>query len=141
VRSQPLALVALAAALAMLGAVAAQGLADANNVYGLVAGATSLARVAVMGGPAALIVWAALNFELRKGVLSDLGDASYALYLVHSHVVALALLVLPAMPVPLFTMLVSLAAIGAGVAVHRYVEKPLLAALRPRPVFRLAPAL
>lgn len=142
VRSRPLALVALGAAAAMLAAVAARGLADANNVYGLVAGATSLARVAAMGGPAALIVWAALNLDLRKGLLSDLGDASYALYLVHSHVVAMALLVRPAMPVPLFTMLVTLLAIGAGVAVHRLVEKPMLAALRrPRPAFRLAPAL
>lgn len=141
-RSPALGVAAFGVALVLLAAVALSGIDGANNVYGLAAGETSLARVAVMGMPAALIVWAALNVEVRKGVLSDLGDASYALYLVHSHVVALALLVLPALPVPVFTVVVTLLAIAAGSAVHRYVEKPMLAALRrPRRARALAPAL
>ncbi|MES2443861.1 MAG: acyltransferase [Pseudomonadota bacterium] len=140
-RSPVLGVAALGTAVALLAMVASAGLADANNVYGLVAGETALARVAAMGVPAALVVWAALNFEMPRTVLSDLGDASYSLYLVHSHVVAAALLALPLMPEALFTALVTLLAIAAGLAMHRLVEKPMLAAVRrPRRAWRLAPA-
>lgn len=131
-RSPVLAALAAGTALVLLGAVEARGIDGANNVLGLLAGETSLARVAVMGLPAALLVWAALNVPLGKGRLSYLGDTSYALYLVHPHVVAAALLVAPGMPVPLFTPVVAIAAVVAGVAMHEQVEKPLLAALRRR---------
>lgn len=141
-RSPLLSLAAAAAGLALLATVEASGIDGANNVLGLLAGETSLARVAVMGLPAALLIWAALGVPLGKGRLSYLGDTSYALYLVHPHIVAAALLVLPAMPVPLFTAAIAVAAVLAGIAVHEHVEKPLLAALRrpPRPI-ALAPAL
>ncbi len=129
-RSALLSVLSAGTALVLLGAVATGGMGDANNVLGLVAGETSLARVAAMGIPAALLVWAALGVRLGKGWLSYLGDMSYALYLVHPHVIAAALLVAPAMPVPLFTAIVALASFAAGMAMHERVEKPLLAALR-----------
>lgn len=117
-QSRVMGVAALGTAFALLGIVATRGIADGNNLYGLLAGETSLARVLAMGVPAALIVWAALNFELRKGWLSFMGDASYSLYLVHSHVIAAMLLAAPLLPVPLFTAVTTLLAIGAGVAMH-----------------------
>ena len=77
----------------------------------------------------------------RSALLEKLGDASYAIYLVHMFViglmVALAARVLPdVLPAYLGLVAVSvLLALGAGVVVHERIELPLLRLLRgKRPV-------
>lgn len=85
-------------------------------------------RAAVWGVPAAMLVYGSLQLEESAqsriaGTLAALGDASYSIYLVHM-IVLIALYSLAPWP------LASLAAVVIGVGVHRYVETPLLAALR-----------
>ncbi len=109
-------------------------------VLGKVAPALIPDRVLIYGLPAALLVVAALAFEgegqgnpLMRG-LSHLGDASYAIYLLHPFVLrGLALTVGPALAVispALFLILgVTLASIAAMIA-WRGFEKPLTRALQ-----------
>lgn len=103
-------------------------------------GGNNWRRVITFGIPAALIVVGALQWEAREGLLTELGDASYAIYLFH---VPLVLTVTAALGH--FTDLPVDVIIGAGVItaavvgwrIHVLFEKPLLAFLR-RP--RIAPA-
>ena len=44
-------------------------------------------RLLVLGLPAAMIVWGTLQIDARQSVFTHLGDASYALYLIHLPVV------------------------------------------------------
>ncbi len=88
------------------------------------------------GGPATLLVAALLAVErsarLRwPGWLLRLGDASYAIYLAHGFVLAaLAALHLPAA----WVLLVAALGVssGTGLAVHRWVERPIAAWLSGR---------
>ena len=88
------------------------------------------------GGPAALLVAALLAVErsgrLRlPGWLLRLGDASYAIYLVHGFVLA----ALGALHPPAAWVLMAAAlgvSSGAGLAVHRCVERPIAAWLAGR---------
>ncbi|WP_419827830.1 acyltransferase family protein [Sphingomonas sp.] len=68
-----------------------------------------------------------------------LGDASYALYLVHSAVISVLCILLSrhrgavaALPPALLFVLIAGAAIASGIAAHRLAEKPLLRLLRGR---------
>jgi exopolysaccharide production protein ExoZ len=113
----------------------------------LLAGAAALALVGLpagtpwwraldWGGPAALLVAALLAVERAvpvrwPGWLLRLGDASYAIYLAHGFVLAgLAALHLPAAWVLLAAALALSS--GVGLAVHRWVERPLAAWLADR---------
>jgi exopolysaccharide production protein ExoZ len=90
-------------------------------------------RVLVLGLPSALVVWGTMQIEVRQGVLTYLGDASYALYLTHLPVV-----VAVAWLANRFTSLppdgVAIAAAAASIAlawrVHELFEKPMLNWLR-----------
>lgn len=77
---------------------------------------------------ALLVEKAARNRPLRG--LRFLGDASYALYLVHVPVIAVAARILPGTGWTEM-VLVFLLAIAGGCLVHAYVEKPIAKALRP----------
>ncbi|MEP2029444.1 MAG: acyltransferase [Paracoccaceae bacterium] len=100
----------------------------------------SLPRFISSGIPAAIIVSAPVLFSRqgggpRLGLL--LGDASYALYLSHRFVLRLAtLLLLPYLPSTetaawVFVSLVSLAALVVSLGVYRWIEEPMLRAMRP----------
>lgn len=99
-----------------------------------------LPRFISSGLPAAIIVSAPVLFSRqssapRVGLL--LGDASYALYLSHRFVLRSAtLLLLPYLPSTepaawAFVGLVSIAALGVSVGVYRWVEVPMLRAMKP----------
>lgn len=82
-------------------------------------------RVIVWGLPAALMVWGAVQYDGRLWrPLTYLGDASYSIYLVH----LFPLLFLTTLPWPVQVV----AVIALGLAVHRYVEMPLLSFSRRR---------
>ena len=131
--------------LAVLGGL---GLALAARVLAGLGEADGFLRPLLVGGPAVLLVAAALGptrdapqvARLPSPVrgLVRLGDASYALYLVHPFALRLvreALLRLgltPALP-PWGSMALMLAvSAAAALVVHRLVERPLTRALRRR---------
>jgi exopolysaccharide production protein ExoZ len=99
-------------------------------------------RVLALGVPAAMIVWGALQIEARESVQTRLGDASYALYLIHLPVVAAVVTLLGRIP-GLRPEPIVLAAAGASVLlawrIHESLEKPMLDWLRGRRL-RLRPA-
>lgn len=89
-------------------------------------------RFLAWGGPAALIVAGAVVMEAGgvKLIGARLGNASYAVYLVHTTAIAgVAMLGLSG---DLFVIAAALAAAGLGLALHRWVERP-LSRLLPRP--------
>ena len=90
-------------------------------------------RVADLGIPAVLVVWGTLQIKAREGVLTYLGDASYALYLVHVPVVlGVSVLLLRWLKLPAdVAIAVSVAAsILFAWRIHEVIEKPTLAWLR-----------
>ncbi|HKP77701.1 MAG TPA: acyltransferase [Phenylobacterium sp.] len=101
-------------------------------------------RLATLGVPAALIVAGALQLRARPGVMAYLGDASYALYLVHP-LVLLAIpvaLKLTGARVPPDVLIVTGMALSVVAAwrIHEAVEKPILAHLSRRAIApRLTP--
>lgn len=100
------------------------------------AGAHAWRRVAMMGVPAALTILALLQWQAKPGVLTYLGDTSYALYLVHAPVVAFVVVVLHRVAPWAGSELVMLAAMGVAVLaawrVYEAVDKPLMAWLSRR---------
>lgn len=138
-RSALAAWLAGAAAVAALGALAVSGYQGVATAPAF-AGSGDWRRVLVYGGPAALLVYSAVQLDLRGRVwraLAYLGDASYAAYLVHVLVLVLvpAALMGPALA-PAAAALFGLSWLAA-VGLHEGVEKPMQAALKrallPRP--------
>jgi exopolysaccharide production protein ExoZ len=72
----------------------------------------------------------------RRAVLAlaALGDASYSLYLVHPFVVRTAREVwrtwMPDAPIAFYALVASLAAVGAALLLHRWVDRPVTSRLR-----------
>ncbi len=92
-------------------------------------------RPLIWGAPAALLVMGALCVELDGGVAKlagalALGDASYALYLVHLPVTALIAHTLGWRDPWLFVAVATAFSLAAALACHRWVERPLIAAVR-----------
>jgi exopolysaccharide production protein ExoZ len=103
-------------------------------------GQTALLRVAVWGIPAAVIVLALALTENSKPVArwrswQFMGDASYSIYIVHGVVLsALLSLMVKHLGEPKLVMIPVGAplAIAVGLAVYRYLERPMTNYLRPR---------
>lgn len=124
--------------LAVLGAV---GLAAHASPW------LSLHKIWVVAASACLVA-GALSFETRlrarpRPVVMALGDASYAIYLFHTLVLAAVMWIGAMAPLAGWTQFLVLMAAGmgtsiaAGLAVHRWIERPMLKALlglgrRPR---------
>jgi peptidoglycan/LPS O-acetylase OafA/YrhL len=89
-------------------------------------------RVLVRGIPAALLVLCALSWQRLPAWLVLLGDASYALYLVHPfpmralRVVFARLPLAPDVVVPLYLTVTTAVCIAAAIALHLLVEQPAL---------------
>jgi exopolysaccharide production protein ExoZ len=100
---------------------------------------SDIGRWYLWGVPAVLIVGGALSLEARGAwpasqALTRLGDASYAIYLAHWPVIAVAAkLAGDARPAWLFIPLASVAATVVGLVVHAQVEKPLIRLARSLP--------
>jgi exopolysaccharide production protein ExoZ len=112
----------------ILGATAFAGL----EISGFI---NELWRPLLWGAPAALMVGGALGVEARgrlprSGPLKTLGDASYALYLVHLPATALVAHTLGWRHPWLFVLVALGASIAAALACHAWVEKPLIVWLR-----------
>jgi exopolysaccharide production protein ExoZ len=110
---------------------------------------TELWRPLLWGVPAVLTVTGALAIEVggsgvaprglvHRGLLS-LGDASYAIYLVHLPATAVLAHTLGYDRPWLFLPLALVISILAGLATRAWIEKPLLTALREAPFPRLGP--
>ncbi|MBY9062824.1 acyltransferase [Sphingomonas yunnanensis] len=100
-------------------------------------------RALTWGGPSALIVMGALALEAggslpRVAGLKAIGDASYSIYLVHPMVITVVAKVVEKLPVGGLTQFILLlvtafgGSILAGLATHRWVERPLLRRLHGR---------
>lgn len=95
-------------------------------------------RVVIFGSLAVILVVGVLKLEpwaqgkIQRG-LAYLGDASYSLYLVHPGVIAALAWAWPWFGAPgwLFTPVALVLPVPVSVASYRWIEKPLLAALRP----------
>jgi exopolysaccharide production protein ExoZ len=121
--------------------LAASGLA-LLVVQGLTGFRNELFRPLLWGVPALMIVTGAVAAERAFAAprwLTRLGDASYAIYLCHLPAVALTAHLLGARPLWLFVPEALAVSTGAGLAFHRWVETPLIAACRALPA-RLFPA-
>ena len=90
-------------------------------------------RAVVRGVPSALLVFCALSWRRMPAWLLLIGDASYALYLVHPFPmralrVLFARLPMPAgAAIPLYLLVTMLVATALAVALHLAVEQPILA--------------
>ncbi len=98
----------------------------------------NLLRPLIWGAPAAMIVAGAVAAEpvlarWTPRALVRLGDASYAIYLCHFIAVAVAARWLGVTPVWLFVPVATALSLAAGLALHRLVEQPLIAAARALP--------
>jgi len=127
----------------LLPALAATGVAAGAIAFGLDRSVASpVSFLAVLALVACLVGGGlALEPKLRPlPLLEKLGDASYAIYLIHMFVVGALVAVSrrfadptqPLVGVAIIVLAVVLASV-AGLLVHRYVEKPLLNLLRGRP--------
>jgi exopolysaccharide production protein ExoZ len=118
----------IGAAILVLGAVL--GWPPYGSIVGDLSGQDGWIRLADLGVPAALIVWGALQIEARESVFTYLGDASYALYLVHVPIVigAVALMTrLAGAPADVTILAVIALSLVMGWRVHELFEKPVLA--------------
>lgn len=115
-----------------------------SDVAELLNGANAWPRVLFLGVPAAAVVWGAMQIETRKGLLTELGDASYALYLAHLPVVALIGLDLArytVLPPDIIVAVAAAASVLLSWRIHLLFEKPMLAWLaRPGARRALTPA-
>ena len=132
------ALAGLPVGVGLLIAGAVLGWPPTGEAAQFLAGTEAWARLATLGVPAVLIVWATLQVEVRPGVLTYLGDASYSLYLVHPLVLFLMAGMLKAVRTPLPADVVIFLGLAMSVLaawrVHELFEKPMLARLaRPIP--------
>jgi exopolysaccharide production protein ExoZ len=132
------------AGLAAAWFLAPAGAPPEAQVADLLNGATGWRRALFLGVPAAAVVWGAMQIEMRKGLLTELGDASYALYLAHLPVVALVALGLArytALPPDLIVVAAAAASVLLCWRIHLLFEKPMLAWLgRPAARRALTPA-
>ena len=128
--------------LVVLGLTVVVGYGRVDGVEALNDPATGVARVLIWGLPSALLVFGAVRMERLdrapgrvERAAAFMGDASYSIYL--THVLAIralgrlfesGLVSAPGDAVAALTVLVSLA---AGVAVHLWLERPLLRLMTP----------
>jgi exopolysaccharide production protein ExoZ len=111
-------------------------------VMGLTGFRNEFYRPLLWGVPAFLIVTGAVAAErafAAPGWLVRLGDASYAIYLCHLPAVALTAHLVGVRPIWAFVPAALAVSTAAGLAFHRWVETPLIAACRTLPA-RLARA-
>lgn len=143
---------AMFAGVLLLAASIAVGLGTPVNLHyaGAADGSAGLARSWTWGLPWALVVIGTVDLPGDGRVaawVAKVGDASYATYLVHPCLVAalaLGVVRFPPVSAAVFVPLFAAASTMLGLLVHRWVERPMLAALtRPgtrRPAGQVAPA-
>lgn len=139
---------ALIVGIALLAAGIAFGLGVPVNVSieEAVAGSSGYARLWTWGGPWALVVLGVIDAGpggRTAQAIALVGDASYSTYLVHPCLIAIWWMVgeyLPIVSAGLFTVAFVVASTLTGLALHRWIERPLLALVRRRPWATVAQA-
>jgi peptidoglycan/LPS O-acetylase OafA/YrhL len=93
----------------------------------------NLLRFLISGVPASLIVWSTASLRTMEDSIPRwilyLGDASYAIYLIHPFVCPLPPTVLNRLHIdsPLLSIVLSVAlGLGAGCLIHKFIELPLI---------------
>lgn len=123
----------LAVPLGFLGLIAASFWATPPSVEPLdfLTGAQSDERLLAFGMPAALIVYGTMHIKARPSVWTDLGDASYSIYLVHLTVLTALLALWRHVEATnaVITFVGMVASLIVAWYVHDLVERPLLRAL------------
>lgn len=92
-------------------------------------------RVADLGIPAFLIVWGTIQLSARESVFTYLGDASYALYLVHIPILTGVIVVLShvgKLPADVIVMVAIATSIVIAWRIHELVERPIHYFLKAR---------
>lgn len=114
-------------------------LAPTGGTLDFLSGSESIQRVFVIGIPAALIVYGAIHWKTRPTVWTDLGDASYSIYLVHVLIVTSLQALWTAFPIQpdVITVVTTGAAVVFAWRVHKLFELPILGAL-PKQIGRSA---
>jgi exopolysaccharide production protein ExoZ len=127
------AIVGIPIGIGLLIAGAVLGWPSPGTPLDALSGQGAWARLLVLGIPAALIVWGAIQIHARASVFSYLGDASYALYLIHPPVCAGTIILLTRVAhVPADVAIVAgmTASVIVAWRVHELFEKPVLARLK-----------
>ena len=123
-------------ALVVIWVFGTAGYSSELNVPDFLNGTMAWRRVLLLGLPAAMIVWGALQIDVRPGLFTYLGDASYSLYLTHLPIVVgvswLFCRYTAAAP-DLIAAVAALASILLAWRFHELFEKPMLAWLRRPP--------
>lgn len=124
-------ILALPIGLALLIGAALLGLAPEGGTLDFLRGEGNLQRSIVIGIPAALTVYGAMQWPLKESIWTYLGDASYTLYLTHTFAVTPLLALWAAFPVqPDLMIVISMAAsVLLAWRIHETVERPLLRAI------------
>ena len=113
---------------ALLGAEANFHWCPRETDAGFLAGAGCWVRFASMGLPAGLVVLGTLQLRVAPGVLTRLGDSSYALYLVHVPIVKTTVVLFRALGAPTDLSILVSFVISTVLAwrIYEIVEKPIL---------------
>jgi exopolysaccharide production protein ExoZ len=114
-------------ALLLLASVAITGIGGANYVSRLVDGCSAFERVLTMGIPATMLVFGVMQFEIKKGLLTYLGDASYSIYLTHRHAVALVIMTGAALSPLAFVAVAGGLALALSLLAYERIERPVVA--------------
>jgi exopolysaccharide production protein ExoZ len=110
------------------------GFGPAGDTSDFLRGDDNLRRVITCGIPAAIIVHGTMQIKASPGVLTHLGEVSYALYLVHTFIVTPLQALWITFPIPA-DAIVTVGLAGSVIfawRVYERVEKPILDRLRRR---------
>jgi exopolysaccharide production protein ExoZ len=107
------------------------GISPQGGTLDFLTGEENLQRVFVYGIPSALVVYGTMHISAQKSVWTYLGDVSYSLYLVHTFIVSMLLVVWTAFPIQpdLLILLTMFASVAFAWRTYEMVEKPILKAL------------
>jgi len=116
----------------LLVAAGSAGVAPTGETVEFLEGDGAFLRVLVYGVPSTMIVYGVMQIDVKESFWTEMGDASYSLYLTHTLLVTALLPLWIAYPLPpdLIIVIVVLACVLFGWRVHLRVEKPIIKLLQ-----------
>jgi exopolysaccharide production protein ExoZ len=125
-RSRLLGCAFIVLSLVALSFIGVYGIGKANWVRHIIDGQESLVRIGTMGVAASMLVFGTMQFQIRPGILTYLGDASYSMYLTHRPAIGLVRWVGPILPLGIFIPAVGLLALSFSILAYECIEKPVV---------------